>query len=39
MFKDLVVRSELSIKNGDGVVKLLRCEGPIFLSAMVLGRK
>ena len=37
MLEDLVVRSELSIESGDGVVKFLRRDNPIFRSATVMG--
>ena len=36
MLEDLVVRSELSIESGDGVVEFLRREDPIFRSVTVL---
>ena len=37
VLEDLVVRSELSIESGDGVVEFLWREDPIFRSATVMG--
>ena len=39
VLEDLVLRSELSNESGDGVVKFLRREDPIFRSATVMGRE
>ena len=39
MLDDLVVRSELSIESGEGVVEVRRREGPILRSTTVLGRE